>query len=90
MGRVLLGHHRYWHCPLTHVVTPGHWASVWQPGTHTPPEQIIPEPSVPGLQSPSVVHGVSPPLELLELLELELGVQHSSEAGPGQSPAVET
>jgi hypothetical protein len=27
---------------------------------------------------------------LLELLELEGGVQHSSEAGPGQWPAVET
>jgi hypothetical protein len=71
------------------VVTPGHCALVWQPGTHTWLTQISPEPSVPGLQSPSLVHGVPPPL-LLELLELEVGVQHSSEAGPGQRPAVET
>jgi hypothetical protein len=86
---------RYWHIPPTQVVMPGHWASVWQPGTHTLPTQIRPEPSAPGLQSPSVAQGVPPLLEvvellLLELLELEGGVQHSSEAGPGQRPAVET
>jgi hypothetical protein len=79
-----------WHCPPMQVVTPGHWALVWQPGTQTPPWQMSPDPSLPGLQSPSPAHGVPPPL-LLELLELDpSGVQHSIAAGPGQKPGVET
>lgn len=50
-----------------HVVTPGHSQFALQPGTHWWPTQMRPEPSLPGLQSPSELHDppplLPPPLE---------------------------
>jgi hypothetical protein len=50
----------YWHLPLTHSWMPGHSQSALQPATHAPLTQIMPEPSVPGLQSPSPLHAGEP------------------------------
>jgi len=52
-------------------VLPGHSQSALQPATHWPPTHMRPEPSVPGLQSPSDVQLAPPPL-LLPLPPLEL------------------
>src|SRR5262245_30782097 len=53
------------HAPSMQVVMPGHCQSALQPGTHACCTQMRPEPSSPGLQSPSLPH-VWPPV-LLEL-----------------------
>ena len=42
------------HLPALHVLMPGHWALLLHPGTQTPPTQISPEPSLPGLHAPSL------------------------------------
>jgi len=51
----------HWHRPLTHVVLPGHSQFALQPSTQTLSTQIWPEPSEPGLQSPSVEQATPEP-----------------------------
>ena len=54
-------------------MTPGHSQFALQPGTQWWPTQMRPEPSFPGLQSPSLWQEVPPlELELPLLLPLEL------------------
>jgi hypothetical protein len=50
------------------VVLPGHSQLALQPATHTLFTQICPEPSLPGLQSPSVEHE-TPPLPVSGALD---------------------
>jgi hypothetical protein len=60
------------HCPDTHRVLPGHSQLALQPAVQTWLTQIIPEPSLPGLQSPSDLQATPPPLlepELEPLLD---------------------
>jgi hypothetical protein len=76
---------RYWHMPLWQVFTPGHCALVLQPGTQTPLLQIMPEPSLPGLQSPSLLQ-VIPPLPVLVVDALELEAEEDAEEDDDDEP----